>query len=467
MLFSISLASLLAAPVTPLVSEDEWPRFRGPNGTGLSGGATAPVEFGSAESLQWSASVPYGSSSPVVTRDAVYVTGADEEGLAVVCVERESGEVRWQHRIERANPTEVYPANDSASPSPVTDGENVYAFFPEFGLVSCDAAGEERWRLELEPFVSFYGMAASPVLVGDAIVLLADQQQGSYMIAVDKDSGEPRWRTTRAGQIESWATPVVYPVEAPTQVIAFGSFSVCGYSLETGEELWRVPGLGYAPVCSPVLDGERLYVCTPYHGELPLPSFEVLLGSDANENGVIESEEAQGEMADHFGWADANKDGHIDREEWEFCLEGMNTRDYGLVAFDLAPLAEDGEARELWRYKRGLPSIASPIVVGELIYTIRDGGVLTGLDTNSGEAVVRKRVDGLDGEVWASPIATADRLYLASNGGRVVVQGVGAEGATLAVNELDAELVGTPALAGGALYVRTRDGLRSYRGPAE
>ena len=147
----------------------------------------------------------------MLTEKAVFLTGADEKGLAVLCLERDSGAVRWERRLERAHTQEVYPANGSATPSPTTDGQNVYAFFPEFGLVSFDSAGKERWRLPLGPFVSFYGMAGSPILAGDTLVQLCDQQQGSFLIAVDAASGKQRWRTERTGLIESWTTPVLLP----------------------------------------------------------------------------------------------------------------------------------------------------------------------------------------------------------------------------------------------------------------
>ncbi|MCP3916605.1 MAG: PQQ-binding-like beta-propeller repeat protein [bacterium] len=129
--------------------------------------------------MRWKAEVPFGSSSPVLTEKAVVVTGSDEKSLYVKAIDRASGKELWTKTIERDRTDEIFKANDSASPSPVSDGQNVYAFFSEMGLISFDEKGEERWRHPLGPFVSFYGMSGSPVLAGDVVILCCDQQQGS------------------------------------------------------------------------------------------------------------------------------------------------------------------------------------------------------------------------------------------------------------------------------------------------
>ena len=463
MLFGLTLTLLAASGA----DDESWSRFRGPNGSGVSAGRGLPVEFGPGKDAAWSVDVPFGRSSPVLTADAVFLTGADEERLYVVCLDRESGAVRWERHVERRHSEELYSANDSASPTPVTDGENVYAFFPERGLVSYDRAGKERWQLPLGPFISFYGMAASPILAGDTLVLLCDQQQGSYLLAVDVDTGAVRWRTEREGMIESWATPVLYPADDPEQVIAFGTFFVCGYSLETGAEEWRKEGVGYTPVCSPILDGDQLYVCVPYHAEQPLPGFDALLAGDANEDGKLARAELSGPMVEHFGWADADKDGFIDRAEWQFCVDGMSSKDFGLVAIDLAPLSEGGEVREVWRHTKGLPSIASPLLVEGVIYLVKNGGIFTALDSTTGEVRARERIEGLDAEISASPVAADGKIYIAAHAGQVVVREALADGAILATNDLGGEISATPAIGGRALFIRTRDSLTCFRKPAD
>jgi len=449
MILSVPSILLLAH----LSSAQEWSRFRGPNGSGVSTAEGLPVRFGPEENLRWRTEVPFGASSPVVGERAVFVTGSDDESLFVTALARESGEELWTREVERARVQDVFAANDAASPSPVTDGENVYAFFPELGLVSFDAEGKERWRHPLGPFLNHYGMSSSPVLAGDTLILLCDQQRGSFIIGVDAATGKVRWKTERTGIIECWTTPVLYPAHAPTEAIVFGSSFVTAHSIETGAELWRMPGFGYTPVCSPVLAGDRLYVSVPDHSEAGVPEWSAVVGMDTDEDKKIARSEMQGEMLDHFGWMDVNRDDFIDEQEWTVAYDGMNSKDYGLAAIDLS--GKDGPV-ELWRYKKGLPSIASPLLYEGVLYLARDSGLVTLVDAESGEALARERLPEGMGECWPSPVAGDGKVYVANNAGRVAVIEAGGGWNVLETNELGEDCVSTPAIGGNDLLVRTR-----------
>jgi outer membrane protein assembly factor BamB len=460
-----ALCVLSLASLTSLGSAQDWPRFRGPNGAGTSASTGLPAAFGPEQNLRWRAALVAGHSSPVLADDAVFLTGADERGLVVVCLERATGAVRWERRLERARKQEVYPANGSATPSPTTDGTNVYAFFPELGLVSFDAKGTERWRLPLGPFFSFYGMAGSPILAGSTLVLLCDQQQGSFLLAVDAATGKQRWRTERKGLIESWTTPVLHP--ASGSVLVLGTFFVCAYSLDKGEELWRAGGVGYTPVCSPIVwerpEGALLLASVPFHAEGgAMPSFEVLSkDTDKDKDQKLTKAELAGsDMADHFGWGDANADGFIDAAEWAFIADGMSSKDYGLVAFQLGAQG----ATELWRAKRGLPSIATPLVLDGIVYMVKSGGMLTTLDAASGKQLGFQRLEQAGGEYDASPVAADGKLFLASQEGRVTVLAAGAEPRILSSCDLGEPIHATPAIGGGALFVRTDAALYCFAG---
>lgn len=449
-----------AVALTPsLVRAQDWPRFRGPNGSGVSDAPTLPTRFGPEENVRWKVDVPFGASSPVLTDEAVIVTGSDAERLFVMAMDRESGEELWVSTIERARTQEVYPDNDSASPSPVTDGQNVYVFFPELGLVSFDPRGRERWRRPLGPFVSFYGMSSSPVLAGETVIVLCDQQQGSFLVGVDARSGEERWRTEREGLIECWTTPVLYPGDVPREVIVFGSYFVTSHSVETGEELWRMRGFGYTPVCSPVLHGDRLYVSVPDHAEAGVPDWKAGSRADANGDGLVSRTEASGPLLDHFGWMDTNKDDHIDEQEWTVAYDGMNSKDYGLVAIDLAA---EGGPTELWRYKKSLPSIASPLLYEGVLYLVRDGGLVTLIDAESGELVVRERLPEAGGQCWPSPVAAGGKVFLTNNSGQVSVVAAGHEWKVLGTNDLGEDCIATPAIGREGLFVRTRSAVWSF-----
>lgn len=456
--------SSLAAPEA---RAQGWSRFRGPNGTGTSDATGLPTSFGPQENLRWRTPLPAGHSSPVLGQDAAFLTGADEQGLLVLCLESKTGAVRWERRLERARVQEVYPANGSATPSPTTDGTNVYAFFPELGLVSFDAAGRERWRLPLGPFVSFYGLAGSPILAADSLVILCDQQQGSFLLCVDAATGAVRWRTERKGLIESWTTPILYPsASAPRAIVVLGSFFLCAYSLETGAELWRQGGLGYTPVCSPLLGGEPgdalLFASVPFHAEQPLPGFETLTASyDADKDGKLTPGElGESELGGHFGWVDADKDALIDAREWAFVRDGMSSKDYGMVAFRVG--AEGRELTELWRHKRGLPSIATPLLADGLLYLVKEGGLLTVLDAGSGTELAFQRLEGAAGQYEASPVAADGKVFLASTEGRISVLAAGHEPRVLDQADLGEPIHATPAIGDGALFVRTEQALYCF-----
>src|SRR4030095_9046094 len=173
---------LFASPVLPKVAPEDWTQFRGPNGTGVSASTGLPTEFGPTKNVVWKTELPPGHSSPVLTTDRIFVTaykpGAknahaqasnikNDYKLLVVCLDRASGKLLWEREVPRTRSGRLQNVNSPASPSPVTDGANVYVFFQEFGLVSYNANGKMRWQLPLGPFNMFYGFGASPILVDD------------------------------------------------------------------------------------------------------------------------------------------------------------------------------------------------------------------------------------------------------------------------------------------------------------
>ena len=160
------VALLFAAAATAA----DWPSFRGPNGSGLTQGA-APLEIGPSKNVAWRIELPPGNSSPVLTTDAIFLTAYSDKDLLTLKIDRATGRIAWRRAVPAQRHDERHKLNNAASPTPVTDGRNVYSFFAEFGLVSYGPDGNERWRLPLGPFINLHGMAASPILAGDRIIL--------------------------------------------------------------------------------------------------------------------------------------------------------------------------------------------------------------------------------------------------------------------------------------------------------
>ncbi|HEY2964436.1 MAG TPA: PQQ-binding-like beta-propeller repeat protein [Pyrinomonadaceae bacterium] len=169
---------------------NEWLQFRGPNGTGVAEGFALPAEFNPTKNLVWKTAVPFARSSPVVTADRVFLTASEAEKLITLALDRKTGKTLWRRDVPRARHMTIYKANDAASPSPASDGKNVFIFFAELGLISYGPDGKERWRVPLGPFNSFYGMAGSPVLAGNTLVMVCDQRTDSFIIAIDARNGK-------------------------------------------------------------------------------------------------------------------------------------------------------------------------------------------------------------------------------------------------------------------------------------
>jgi len=300
---------------------NEWLQFRGPNGTGVAEGFTLPAEFSATKNLAWKTTVPFARSSPVITADRIFLTATEGDKLITLALDRKTGKLLWRRDAVRARHMTIYKANDGASPTPVSDGKNVFAFFAELGLISYGPDGKERWRVPLGPFNSFYGMGGSPVLTGNTLVMVCDQRTDSFIIAVDARNGKELWRKSRPN-FEAYSTPAIYqPKDGPAQVIVLGSQSVDAYSLDKGERLWWVTRIGSYPKGVPVLGTEMVYVIGEGADEPFLPPFEEMLKQfDANKDQRIHRDEvkSQAEALEHFGWLDANNDGFIERAEHDF-----------------------------------------------------------------------------------------------------------------------------------------------------
>lgn len=358
----------------------------------------------------------------------------------------------------------IYKANDGASPSPVSDGKNVFVFFAELGLISYGPDGKERWRVPLGPFNSFYGMGGSPVLAGNTLVMVCDHRTDSFIIAVDARDGKELWRKSRTN-FEAYSTPAIYkPKDGPAQVIVMGSHTVDAYSLDKGERLWWVSKIGSYPKGVPVLGTDMVYVTADGGDEPFLPPFdESLKQYDSNKDLRIQREEmkSHAEAYDHFGWLDANSDGAIDRAEYDF-VRNSTIAGHGLTAVRLAGQGDLTSSNVVWSLKKSYPSIPSPLIYRGVMYLMKEGGIVSSLDPASGKILKQGRTPDALEEYYASPVAADGKIFLVSASGKVTVLKADAQWEILAMNDLDEEVWATPAIAGSNLYIRTRNALYSF-----
>lgn len=420
------------------------------------------------KNLVWKAGVPFGQSAPVIQGRRVFVTAADGDQLLVLCLDATSGKVLWRGAVRRAHAHKIYQANDPASPTPVVDEGGVYAFFPDFGLVAYTLEGKQAWTQPLGPFKNFYGMAASPILAGDTLILLCDQQTGSYLLALDRKSGKQRWKTARPGATVGWATPAVFrPQGGPPQLITLSSNRVDGYSLATGEPVWWMPVASSGGLGVPLAGGEDIYFSTLAGSEPWMPSFESTLAKyDKDRDGRLSRAEFQDpDMGEHFGWIDADSDDSIHAGEWN-AARSLGIGEYGAVAFHPGNAKGKVDPQSVaWRFKKNLPFVPAPLIYKDVFYMVRDGGIVTSLDVRSGKLLKEGRAPEALGEYYASPVAADDKVFLASAAGKVTVLKAGPQWEVASVNDLADEIRATPAFSEGRIYIRTRKTLYCFGAP--
>jgi outer membrane protein assembly factor BamB len=466
--------------MTSTAYAQDWTQFRGPNGTGVSASAGLPTEFGPNKNLVWKAELPPGHSSPVLTRDRIFITAHSKEKenhkLFVICLNRQTGKLVWQREVPRSHEGRLQNVNGPASPSPVTDGSNVYAFFQEFGLVSFDGMGKERWKLPLGPFNMFYGFGASPILVDDKVILPVDQDNpSSYLIAVDKNSGRVRWKVERPIVISGYSTPIVYqPKQGPKQIVIPESFQLSAYSVDNGKRVWWVRGLACEMKSIASHDAEYLYVNgwgfpTNQPGQqVPTISFdEALPRYDKNGDRQIAKAEISGtEPMDKmlnaaFEAFDMDRDEKLNTKDWEV-FRAMMASENGLLAIKLGGAGDQTATAIRWRYQKPVPQVPSTLLYKGVLYMINDSGILISFDPATGKVLKQGRLHGAIDKYFSSPVAADDKVFVIGEGGAVSVLKAAGDWEVLAVNNLDDECFATPAIADGRIYVRTRSALYCF-----
>ncbi len=461
---SISLFFLINSTLQAQQNTNEWTQFRGPNGTGVAEGFSLPAEFSAKKNLVWKTTIPFARSSPVVTADRVFLTATEGDKLSTFALDRKTGKVLWRSDVVRARHMPMYKANDGASPSPVSDGKNVYAFFGELGLISFGPTGKERWRLPLGPFNSFYGMGGSPVLAGNTLLMVCDHRTDSFIVAVDARDGKVLWRKNRTNY-EAYSTPTIYkPSNGPAQVIVSGSNSIDSYSLDKGERLWWVTRIGAYPKGVPVIGTDMVYVLGDGGEEPFLPPFdETLKQYDKDKDQKVSREEmkAHADAYDHFGWLDENSDNVVERAEYDF-VRNSTISGHGLTAIRIAGQGDLTSSNVVWRLQKAYPSIPSPLIYRGVMYLMKEGGIVSSVDPATGQVLKQGRTPDALEEYYASPVAADGKIFVASASGKVTVLKADAQWEILGTNDLGEEIWATPAIAGKNLFIRTRNALYSF-----
>ena len=433
---AINSASRPTAAQTPAPAA--WPQWRGPLATGEAPTGDPPTRWSETESVRWKVPVPgSGASTPIVWGDTIYLQTAvpagdvkstkqnftvdfqrtgesvyygqsyvqsrQDQAFQLLAIDRATGATRWSKTLRVEQPVEGrHPTNTWASASPSTDGEHIIAFFGSRGLYALTMKGDLVWAKDFGEMDTRngWGEGASPALFRNRVVLTWDHEGASFIVVLDKATGQELWRRERK-EPTTWATPLIVTFGGRTQIITNGTNHVRGYDLESGAELWEGPGLTFNSIPSPVFADGVAYLTSGFSGS-------------------------------------------------------------ALVAVDLAKAngSISSGAGLLWKRDRDTPYVASPLLYRGSLYLFKHlSGIMTVIDAKSGEVLHGPaRINEIP-DLYASPVAAAGRIYIAGRDGAIVVLKHGAPPETLAVNRLDDGFDASPAIVGDELYLRGRKAL--------
>ncbi len=464
-----------------------WPQFRGEGGVGIcSDNKPLPVRFGPKQNLSWRVDIPFGDCSPCVWGDFVFVTGSDKKGrqLEILCLDRRTGKVRWRRVVKVKRLERHHNISSPTTATPATDGERVYVYFGSHGLLCYDLKGKLVWERSLPVPRTRFGSGTSPVVIGDLVILSCDFMDASYLLAVNRKTGETVWKQERIPDQEGYATPILWKHNGTQEIVLHTPSRIFGCSLKDGKQRWWIP-IQSTACSSPVVGGGLLYVSTwIQRGEtdqrVPLPKFATLLKrADKNKDKKLQQAEfpkdivlLERKQADNvnatifahyfFRMFDKNKDKALDAKEWKD-LEAEWTADveHGLLAVKPGGKGNVSKTHVAWKQKRFIPEVTSPLHHRGLVYLVREGGLVTCLDAKTGRKYYQRRL-GASGAYFSSPVVGDGKIYAASYSGVVSVFESGKTFRMVGRNDLGERVVATPALVDGHIYVRTPNHLWAF-----
>jgi len=361
----------------------------------------------------------------------VFVTAHADDKLYTQCFDRQTGKLLWERSVDRRQKPLIHQLNEPAAITPVTDGNNIYALFRDFGLISYDGSGKLRWQRQLGPFTNAIGVSSSPIIADGRLILQIDQYIDSYIATFKPDTGETLWKTGRA-ESKGWSTPIIYRSsgKGSAQILTVADRLLGAYQLDTGKRTFTADTLASAIVASPVVADDRLYAFGYNNEGRPRPFEEQLAKFDKDGDGKVSALETSNDA-----WMNGltkfagDRDGLLTRDEWDAAMKERDSPS-SLVAFRLEADAagEIVHASELWRDEKSFSGVVpSPLVYQDVLYYVKNGGILAAVDSNAGKTLKQSRVQGALDPFSASPVAAEGKIYVASESGKFVVLKPGAE----------------------------------------
>lgn len=458
------LCAVVCFALPAFVCAGDWPQFRGPAGRAVAvSSAALPAAVGPERNVIWKAELPPGHSSPVVVGNRVYVTGIrDKNRLVTIALDRVTGKIVWETEAQFEKLEEIHPSGSHATPSPTCDGERVVSFFGSAGLFCYDMAGKQLWNIPMGPFKNDFGSGTSPLIVDDRVILCQDHDTDSFLMSVDKQTGRVVWKIDRGEFPRNYCTPAIWTVNGKKQIVVAATLRIVAYDFDSGEEVWTVRGVARIVNMSPVVgaDGNLYVACWSPGAEandrINTPPFEEAVAeSDANKNGSLSKDElADGATKQRFTQIDRDKSGEITREEYESMRKVFQQARNVVMAIRPGGTGDISKSHVLWEYTRVIPYCPSPVVYGDQLYLIKNGGILTILDIKTGKALKEGRINAT-GDYYSSPVAGDGKVYLLSQRGKLTVLEAAEGWKELDSADFGEDAYATPALVDGRIYLRT------------
>ena len=406
---------------------ENWPGWRGPRGDGSSTEKNVPVKWSATENIAWKTAIPgEGHSSPVIYGDQVFLLSClpEKQERVLISLDRNTGKPQWQRTVIKTPLETIHRLNSRASCTPVTDGKLIYVAVmkvddktipaPNVGtarlitpgsieVVAFDLKGNRKWSRNIGPFISAHGFSACPVLYRDLVIVNGDHDGEAYIAALDRATGELRWKTPRENKTRSYGTPLIRTIDGRDQMILCGSKSVTSHDPATGKRHWIIDGPTEQFVASMVYDGQHVFVTGGY------PERHILAIRPNGRGNVTET--------------------HI-----------------------------------AWRARRGAAYVPSPVVLGDYFLIVSDAGIASCFDAGDG---TRHWMERLGGGHSASAITANGLAYFVSDRGITTVIRPGKEFEVVAKNDLKESTSSSPAISQGQLFIRGHQHLFCIGAPSK
>jgi outer membrane protein assembly factor BamB len=375
-----------------------WPRWRGPSGQGLVEGGNYPDRWSGTDNVLWKIEVPgKGNSSPIVWADKIFLTTAYDNGKrrSILCFARGSGKKLWETFAPAAKPEGAYGKNGWATSTPTTDGQRVYGYFGYAGLLCADMDGKEVWHKTIATTNTLHGMAGSPLLYKDRIVLYQELDAGGFIIALDKRDGATLWKTPRKETV-GWGSPLAITVGSQDQIIVSSQYCVYAYDPADGKVIWTCGGNTLEVIPSPVVAHDLLFCCSGRAG----PTL------------AIRPEGAAGDVTGT----------HV-----------------------------------AWKANKGSPFVPGPLVCGDYLYMVNDLlSLVTCYEAKTGKLQWQERCGEPAREGFsAAAVGVNGKVFFTNDQGETFVLKAGPKFELLHVNRIGERTLASPALVDGRWYIRT------------